>query len=169
LIKYVMSCVFVASSIYLTTAEGSAASKRFDMDRCAYVSCFRLPLAKRYGYSRQGGPTDSAKKLRRNRLTEDAVSRLQDKIAREQSKRRKTSERDRNHYSYSETNPYAYSPFRGIDCRKGRLLVQGQGFYRVNPLECQGRIFTYLAREKGKMVRVTVDSRYGKIIGTRPF
>jgi hypothetical protein len=164
-----MTCALVASSIHLTTTEGIAASKRFDMDRCAYASCFRLPMAKRYGYSYQGGPTDSAKKLRRNRLTEDAVSRLQDKIAREQSKRRTTSERDRNHYSYSEINPFAYSPFRGIDCRKGRLLVQGQGFYRVNPLECQGRIFTYLARENGKMVRVTVDSRYGRIIGTRPF
>jgi hypothetical protein len=142
----------------MTATEGSAASRRFDMNRCAYAGCIRLSTPRKYGYSYQG------------RVTEDAVSRLQDKIAREQAKSRNSSERNRTQYSYSDTNRvHAYSPFRGIDCREGRLLVQGHGFYRVNPLECQGLTFTYIARENGKMIRVIVDSRYGRIITTRPF
>jgi hypothetical protein len=158
LIKCVLSCVLVASSICLTASEGSAASRRFDMNRCTYAGCIRPSMPKRYGNSYQ------------SRVTGDAVSRLQDKIARQQAKSRNASGTSRN--QYSKPNPYrlfAHSPFRGIDCREGRLLVQGQGFYRVNPLECQGLTFTYIARQNGKLVRVTVDSRYGRIIGTRPF
>jgi hypothetical protein len=158
LIKCVLSCVLVASSICLTTSEGSAASRRFDMNRCTYAGCIRHSMPKRYGYSYQ------------SRVTGDAVGRLQDKIAREQAKRRNASGTGRNQYSKPDPGRlFAYSPFRGIDCREGRLLVQGQGFYRVNTLECQGLTFTYIARENGKLVRVTVDSRYGRIIGTRPF
>jgi hypothetical protein len=169
LIKCVLICALVALSISLTSTEGSAASNRLDKVRCPYANCFTLPLPKRYGYSYRGRTTDS-EKLRRKRVMDDAVSRLQEKIAREQAKRRSTSEKERNPYSYSTIDRlYADSPFRELTCREGRLLVQGQGFFRVNPLECRGRTFTYLARENGRMVRVTVDSLYGRIISTRPF
>jgi hypothetical protein len=97
------------------------------------------------------------------------VSRLQKKIAREQAKRR-SSIRKHSPYPHSAIDrQFAHSPFREISCREGRLLVQGQGFSRVNALECQGTTFTYVARENGEIVRVTVDARYGRIISTRPF
>jgi hypothetical protein len=168
LTKCAMTCALIALSISLMPTEGSAASNRLDMHRCAYANCFTFPLPRRYGHSYRAGPTGS-EKLRRNRRTQDAVSRLQAKIARDRAKR-SSSENERGPYSYSAIDRrFAHDPFREISCREGRLLVQGQGFSRVNALECQGTTFTYLARENGEMVRVTVDARYGRIISTRPF
>ncbi len=161
-------CVLVALLISLRPTEASAGSDRLDMHRCAYANCFTFSVPKRYGHSYRRAPTGS-ETFRRNRPREDTVSRLQRKIAREQAKR-SSSIRKRSSYSYSAIDrPFAHSPFREITCREGRLLVQGQGFSRVNALECQGTIFTYLARENGEIVRVTVDARYGRIISTRPF
>jgi hypothetical protein len=168
LIKCAMICALIASLISLSPAEGSAASNRLDVQRCAYANCFTFPIPRRYGHSYRRGPMAS-EKLRRNRPTEDAVSRLQAKIARDRAKR-SSSEKERSSYSYSAIGRrFTHSPFPDISCREGRLLVQSQGFSRVNALECQGTTFTYLARENGEMVRVTVDARYGRIISTRPF
>jgi hypothetical protein len=154
LIKCLVICGLVAWSISLMTIDGDAASRRVNQSRCASVSCLR-----------QFTPgVDAANELRRYRRTQDAVSRLQNKIAQQQAERRQQLGKSQKRPSYL----YAYSP-RQISCRTGRQLVRGQGFYRVNALECQGRTFTYLARENGKLVRVTVDSRHGRIIGTRPF
>lgn len=151
-----MACVLVAMSISLGPIEGSAASNRRDMHRCAYADCVT-------------GGSAGLEKFRRNRPTEDTVGRLQRKIARAQAERRKSSQRDQNPHTYSAIDrQFAYSPFREISCRQGALLVQGKGFFRVNALECQGLIFTYLARKKGKTVRVTVDARYARIISARP-
>jgi hypothetical protein len=94
------------------------------------------------------------------------VTRLQNRIAEQQAERRTDLKRERRKFSYSELY---HRRFPRIACRKGRQLVQSEGFYRVDMLECQGRIFTYLARANGKMVRVMVDSRFGTIIGTTPF
>jgi hypothetical protein len=143
--------------ICLTNSDAGAASK---VNRCTFASCLgELTPA-----------VHSAKRLRRHRRTDDAVSRLQKKIAEQQAERRTKLERDRQKYSYSELyRRRSYSTFRRIPCRKGQQLVRSEGFYRVSMLECQGRIFTYLARANGKMVRVMVDSRFGTIVGTRPF
>ena len=163
-----MICVLIALSISLRPTEGSAGSNRLDMHRCAYANCFTFPLPKRYGPSYRRVPTAS-EKLRLNRPQKDAVSRLQAKIARDQAKR-SSSIGKRSPYSYSAIDrKFADNLFPKISCREGRLLVQGQGFSRVSALECQGTTFTYLARENGENVRVTVDARYGRIISTRPF
>ena len=168
LIKCAMICALIALSISLRATEAGAGSNRLDRHRCAYANCFTFSIPKRYGHSYRRAPTGS-EKFRRNRPREDAVSRLQKKIAREQAKRN-SSIRKRSRFSYSAIDrQFAHSPFREISCREGRLLVQGQGFSRVNALECQGTTFTYLARENGEIVRVTVDARYGRIISTRPF
>ena len=165
--KCAMTGALIALLISLIPVEGSAASNRLDAQRCVYPNCFTLPIPRKYGHSYRG-PLGS-EKLRRNRPTEDAVSRLQAKIARDRAKH-SSSEKKPSSYSYSAIGRrFRHSPFPDISCREGRLLVQGQGFSRVSALECQGTTFTYLARENGEMVRVTVDARYGRIISTRPY
>jgi hypothetical protein len=166
--KCAMTCALIALLIVLSPTEGSTASNRLDVRRCVYVDCITFPIPRKYGPSYRRAPVGS-EKLRRNRPTEDAVSRLQAKIARDRAKD-SSSATARRSYSYSAIGrPFPHSPFPDISCREGRLLVQGQGFSRVSALECQGTTFTYLARENGKMVRVIVDARYGRIISTRPY
>ena len=166
--KCAMTCALIALLISLGPTEGSAASNRLDVQRCVYPNCFTFPIPRKYGHSYRRRPIGS-EKLRRNRPTEDAVSRLQAKIARDRAKH-SSSEKERSSYSYSAIGRrFPHSPFPHISCREGRLLVQGQGFSRVSALECQGTTFTYLARENGEMVRVAVDARYGRIISTRPY
>jgi hypothetical protein len=166
--KCAMTCALIALLISLGPTGGSAASHRLDVQRCIYPNCFTSAMPRNSGQLYRRRPIGS-EKLRRNRPTEDAVSRLQAKIARDRAKD-SSSATARRSYSYSAIGrPFPHSPFPDISCREGRLLVQGQGFSRVSALECQGTTFTYLARENGKMVRVIVDARYGRIISTRPY
>jgi len=158
--------------MFLVTIDASAASTRSGVSSCSYASCLG-PTPSRS--DRRG----SAYKLRhkteqrsrsdiglngetqRKRRNDDAVSRLQNKIAREQAKRKLGNEGDIAGYRYPELNSRSTG---SLDCREGRLLLQGLGYYRVSPIRCQGRIFTYLARENGDTVRILVDSRYGRVI-----
>src|SRR5215212_10683894 len=166
--KCAVTCALIALLISLGQTQGSAAANRIDVQRCLYPHCFTFPMPRKYGHSYRRRPTGS-EKFRRNHPTEDAVSRLQAKIARDRAKH-SSSEKERSSYSDSAIGRrFPHRPFPQISCREGRLLVQGQGFSRVSALECQGTTFTYLARENGEMVRVTVDARYGRIISSRPY
>src|SRR5215208_7862772 len=107
--KCAMTGALIALLLSLSPIEGSAASNRLDAQRCVYPNCFTLPIPRKYGHSYRGGPIGS-EKLRRNRPTEDAVSRLQAKIARDRA-RRSTSKTKRSPYSYSAINrQFAFSP-----------------------------------------------------------
>jgi hypothetical protein len=52
-----------------------------------------------------------------------------------------------------------------ISCGEGRLILRDRGFYRVRPIECQGRIYTYLGRRHGDAFRIELSARSGRIVG----
>jgi hypothetical protein len=51
-----------------------------------------------------------------------------------------------------------------ITCGEGRAIVDVRGYNRVRPIECRGRIYTYLGRRHGDSFKVMVNSRKGRIV-----
>jgi hypothetical protein len=152
--------------IHVTAAVGEAASTRLTLERCAYVSCFPQPKFEEPNYSFKRSTVGSAKVLRRQ--TEDTVSRLQNKISRDQARHKQLVIKDRPSYPYS--NRYSPSWYDSrLSCPQGQRFVLGEGFSRVYALDCQGRTFTYLAWQSGERVLVTVDPLFGGIISTRHY
>jgi hypothetical protein len=178
LTKYLASFALLASAVMLLTAgDVGAASKPHGLGRCAYAACVSRDLSRSLGKSRSSKArfkreqrshalTNAKRDLRRKRRAEDAVSRLQDKIARQRLERRAERKRlSRDALDRSLIDGYGDSV---LTCRKARLFLLGRGFYRVSPLDCQGRTFTFLARENGDTVRILLDPRHGRIISTNP-
>lgn len=148
--KCLASFALLAFAMLLMAADASAASKRQGLGRCAIIDCSRL-------------------EVRRKRRVEDPVSRLQKKISRQRLERENRLERrDRDDRYRASSQIYRDGPARSLTCRKARLFLLGQGFYRISPLDCQGRTFTYLARRNGDTLRILVDPRYGRIISANP-
>lgn len=93
--------------------------------------------------------------------------------AQRHERRRKKDERFRFEFGgYWYPEPYwwydydYFRPYR-ITCGEGRDLLFDGGFRRVRTLECQGRIYTYLARRRGETFRIQVNSRTGRILSVR--
>jgi hypothetical protein len=145
----------------VSTFDAGAASRRYDLNRCAYASCFSPDLPRSVHRN-----VESKRQLRRKRGA-DPVDYLQRKIARQQLNEQTKSERRRS--ISEEIYSYGYNPRRKLTCSRGRLFLQGEGFHRVYAINCRGRTFTYLARQNGETMRVLVDPLYGRIIGTWPF
>jgi hypothetical protein len=55
-----------------------------------------------------------------------------------------------------------------ISCREGSMILRDRGFYRVRPIECQGRTYTYFGRRHGDSVRILLSARNGRIIDVNP-
>lgn len=55
-----------------------------------------------------------------------------------------------------------------ISCMQGRRIVSRQGFYRVAPLQCSGRVFRYRAIRRHEPWTILVSARSGRIISARP-
>jgi hypothetical protein len=55
-----------------------------------------------------------------------------------------------------------------LSCREGRSVVRNRGFRRVQPLDCHGRTFTYVAHRHGDVFKVLVNSRTGRIVDVDP-
>jgi hypothetical protein len=53
----------------------------------------------------------------------------------------------------------------GISCKGGKKIVHTRGFREIEPIECDGRLFTYAGLWRGEPFRVVVDSATGRIIG----
>jgi hypothetical protein len=94
--------------------------------------------------------------------------------ARRHERRRKKDDRFRFEFGgYWYPEPYWWydfdnlRPYR-ITCGEGRELLLDRGFRRVRTVECQGRIYTYLARRRGETFRIQVNSRSGRILNIRP-
>jgi hypothetical protein len=179
--KHLLSLVLLVWPIMvLTGADASAASKRHGLSRCAYADCVGRHVSRSLAGSASYKPRfkrevrdhavlGAKKDVRRKRRIEDSVSRLQKKIARQRLEHRTGLDRHEREVRRRTFNHiYGDSPSRSLTCRRARLFLLGQGFYRISPLDCQGRTFTYLARRKGDTVRILVVSRYGRIISTNP-
>jgi hypothetical protein len=52
----------------------------------------------------------------------------------------------------------------GISCESGRDMVRNEGFRKVRAVDCDGRRYTYRARQNGDTFIVKVSSRSGNII-----
>lgn len=61
-----------------------------------------------------------------------------------------------------------YDDYDRVSCREGASILRERGFYRVRPIDCEGRTFTYLVRRHGDSFRVLVSSRTGRIVSVRP-
>jgi hypothetical protein len=55
-----------------------------------------------------------------------------------------------------------------IGCGEGRAIVRNHGFYRVRPVECDGRTYTYIGRRHGETFQVLLSARSGRIIDINP-
>ena len=55
-----------------------------------------------------------------------------------------------------------------LSCRDGREAVRDRGFYRVKPIDCRGRTFTYLAHRRGETFKILVSARSGRIVDVDP-
>jgi hypothetical protein len=53
----------------------------------------------------------------------------------------------------------------GISCKGGKKIVRTRGFRDVEPIECDGPLFTYAGLWRGEPFRVVVDSATGRILG----
>jgi hypothetical protein len=143
--------------IALMPNGGSAASKRYGLDRCAYANCFHRELSRSLP-ERRGYIYKPHHKIKIEEAT--PVGRLQNTIGKQQTERKTAAGAFQRPAILQLQGP------SGLSCRRGRRLLQGQGYYRVSPFECRGRMFTYFARRDGKVVRILVDSRNGRIIST---
>jgi hypothetical protein len=52
-----------------------------------------------------------------------------------------------------------------ISCGEGRSILRDRGFYRVRPIECQGRTYTYFGFRHGDTFKVLLNARTGRIVG----
>lgn len=57
--------------------------------------------------------------------------------------------------------------YDGVSCWKARKIVQNNGFYKVNPTDCDGKVMRFKAKKLGDWYRVKVN-RWGKIIDVDP-
>ncbi len=68
--------------------------------------------------------------------------------------------------TYGPPPGYGYGPgpgFGRISCGQGAQIVASQGFRRIAPRECQGRVYRYTAYQRGVAFEVRVSSSTGQI------
>lgn len=63
---------------------------------------------------------------------------------------------------------YAAASDDRLSCWDGGAAVRDRGFYRVKPIDCRGRTFTYLAHRRGETFKVIVSARSGRIVEIDP-
>jgi hypothetical protein len=71
-------------------------------------------------------------------------------------------------YGYSHSPHYDgdydfYRPYRRLSCWQAKQLVRDRGFHRVRKIECNGRVYTFEAVRRGRIVLVNVNSRTGAV------
>ncbi len=67
---------------------------------------------------------------------------------------------------------YGYYPvygggYDGISCWKAKKIVQNHGYYKVNAIDCSGKIMRFKAKKFGNPYRVKVN-RWGNIVDVDP-
>jgi hypothetical protein len=62
---------------------------------------------------------------------------------------------------------YGIGSYR-LGCGEGGAIVREHGFYRVRPIECVGRTYTYIGRRHGETFQVFLSSKSGRIININP-
>jgi hypothetical protein len=68
---------------------------------------------------------------------------------------------------YGYGGPAYEQPYGGISCGEGAQIIAEQGFRRISPRECSGRVFRYTAFQRGGAFEVRVSSRTGQITQVR--
>ena len=66
------------------------------------------------------------------------------------------------YYGYPVYGDY-YRPRHRLSCWQARQLVRNAGFYHVRTIECAGRVYTFVAFRRGKLVTISVNSRTGTV------
>jgi hypothetical protein len=71
-------------------------------------------------------------------------------------------------YGYSHSPHYDgdygfHRPYRRLSCWQAKQLVRDRGFHRVRRIECNGRVYTFEAVRRGRIVLVSVNSRTGAV------
>lgn len=71
-------------------------------------------------------------------------------------------------YGYSHSPRYGgdydfHRPYRRLSCWQAKQLVRDRGFHRVRKIECNGRVYTFEAVRRGRIVLVNVNSRTGVV------
>jgi hypothetical protein len=65
---------------------------------------------------------------------------------------------------YDEDYDYDFQrAYRRLSCWQAKQLVRDHGFHRVRTVECNGRVYTFEARRRGRIVLVNVNSRTGAV------
>ena len=77
-------------------------------------------------------------------------------------------------WGYHDTGVYVEPGYGGhfghghyghrISCWEGKQRVKWAGFRKVQPLDCDGRRYSYRAKKHGEWFLVTVNSRRGHIV-----
>jgi len=57
--------------------------------------------------------------------------------------------------------------YEGVSCWKAKKIVQNHGFYKVNALNCGGKVMRFKAKKMGDWYRVRVN-RWGNIVDVDP-
>lgn len=71
-------------------------------------------------------------------------------------------------YGYDDGYGYGHGGGWRISCFEGKQKVKWAGFKKVQPLDCDGKRYSYKARKHGDWFVVTVKSKNGKIVGVEP-
>jgi hypothetical protein len=58
---------------------------------------------------------------------------------------------------------YSYRRRGRLKCWEARQILRDRGFYRIVPLDCERRIYTFRARRRGNTHIVKVNSRNGNM------
>jgi hypothetical protein len=67
------------------------------------------------------------------------------------------------YYGYPVYGDNYYRSRHRLSCWQARQLVRDAGFYRVRTIECSGRVYTFRAFRRGKIVVISVNSRTGAL------
>jgi|RhiMetdeSRZDD1v2_1073273.scaffolds.fasta_scaffold03958_7 hypothetical protein len=66
------------------------------------------------------------------------------------------------HYPYYDDS-YIQRPYGRLSCWQAKQLVRDRGFHRVRAIECNGRVYTFEAVRRGRIVMVNVNARTGAV------
>lgn len=67
------------------------------------------------------------------------------------------------HHPYYDDDYYAQRPYGKLSCWQAKRLVRDRGFHRVRTIECNGRVYTFEAVRRGRIVLVNVNARTGAV------
>jgi hypothetical protein len=58
---------------------------------------------------------------------------------------------------------YVPRPYGKLSCWQAKRLVRDRGFHRVRTIECNGRVYTFEAIRRGRIVMISVNARTGAL------